>query len=159
MEYNLQNILNKKIINFNKEIVFVCIGTKEILGDSFGPMVGSYLKENSNFKIYGDIDNNICSRKDIKNIYRKIKNKNIIAIDSAVSNIENIGEVFITSNTCKIGKGINKYKGQIGDITIKAVVAKKEEDIDITIENLKKVDYRFVKKLADSVGQIICSSI
>lgn len=159
MEYNLQKILRNKIINANKELVFVCIGTKEILGDSFGPLVGTYLKENSKFKIYGDIENNICTKRDIKHIYKKIKNKNIIAIDSAVSNTVNIGEIFITNNKCKIGRGINNYKGSIGDITIKAVVAKKEENMYVTIENLKRVDYKFVRNLAETVGQIICNSI
>ena len=38
------NILKRKIkVNKNK-VVFVCIGTKDVIGDSIGPMVGSYLK-------------------------------------------------------------------------------------------------------------------
>lgn len=159
MVYNLQKILNEKIIHFDKEIVFVCIGTKDILGDSFGPLVGSYLKENTKFKIYGDINNNICNKKDIRYIYKHIKNKNVIAVDSAVSRVIDIGEVFITSNKCEIGKGINRYKGRIGDLTIKAVVAKKEDDMKITIENLKKVDHKFIKNLAEYVGELICKSI
>lgn len=159
MIYNLQNVLNMKLNQINKEIVFVCIGTIGILGDSFGPLVGSYLKENTKFKIYGDIENNICSIKDINNIRKKLKNKKIIAIDSAVSDVYNIGEIFISSNTCEIGKGINKYKGQIGDITIKAVVAEKHKDISRTMENLKNVDIEFVKELAKNVGKMICNSI
>ena len=50
------NTLKRKIKTNQKEILFICIGTSKVLGDSIGPLVGSYLKEKiGSKKVLGDI--------------------------------------------------------------------------------------------------------
>ena len=53
--------------NYDK-IIFLCIGTDRVIGDSFGPMVGEKLKnlfENmSNIEIIGDLEKIICVKND-----------------------------------------------------------------------------------------------
>lgn len=137
------NHLKRKINVDKKEIVFVCIGTNEVLGDSIGPMVGSYLKPKiGEKKVVGDLKNNICSQKDLMNYYPKIKNKFVIAIDSALASKELAGEIFISNHPIVLGLGIHKNKGFIGDISIKA-----------GISDLENIDEKFVKNLSERIGK------
>ena len=137
------NILKRKIkVNKNK-VVFVCIGTKDVIGDSIGPMVGSYLKCKIGSKnVVGDIENNICSKSDLIYYYPRIKNKFIIAIDSALSTRDIEGEIFISEKPLVMGLGINDNKGIIGDLSIKAGIS------DINIRNEK-----YIKKMSNIIGK------
>lgn len=140
------NILNRKITVNKKEILFVCIGTNEVIWDSVGPRVGSYLKKRiGETKVLGDINNNICSKRDLIYHYSKIKNKFIIAIDTAIANKELEGEIFINDSPIIMGLGIEKNKGSIGNISIKA-----------GISNLKMIDKKYVNNMARIVGEGIC---
>lgn len=44
-------VLKRKISKENRKKVFLCIGTSKVPGDSLGPIVGSYLKENTNLEV------------------------------------------------------------------------------------------------------------
>lgn len=137
------NNLKRKINVNKKEILFVCIGTNEIVWDSIGPLVGSYLKQKiGKNRVLGDIENNICSQKDLIHYYPKIKNKFIIAIDSALGSQELAGEIFISNNPIIMGLGLNKNKGIIGDLSIKA-----------SIYDSKKIDEKYVKNIAEIIGK------
>ena len=46
------------ILKSKKEVIFLCIGTDKIIGDSFGPIVGHFLKQN-NYTVYGDLENRL----------------------------------------------------------------------------------------------------
>lgn len=140
------NNLKRKIRVNKKQIIFVCIGTNEILWDSIGPLVGSYLKQRiGENKVLGDLKNNICSQNDLINYYPKIKNKFIVAIDSAIASKELAGEIFINHHPIVMGLGVNKNKGTIGDISIKA-----------GISELEKMDEKYVKKFSEKIGEGIC---
>lgn len=135
--------LKRKIKVNKKQIVFVCIGTNEVLWDSIGPLVGSYLKQRiGENKVLGDIHNNICSQKDLMNYYPKIKNKFIIAIDSAIASKELAGEIFVTNQPIIMGLGVHRNKGIIGNISIKAGIAE-----------LEKMDEKYVKKFSEKIGE------
>lgn len=137
-------------------VVFVCIGTNEVVGDSIGPLIGTYLKENSKFKVYGDMKNNVCTKRDIEKVNKKTKNKKVVAIDAAISDVAEFGEIFISDNKCEVGRGMGRYKNEIGDITIKVVVAKKEENNCKMFQNLLNVDYDLVSNLARKIGKCLC---
>ncbi len=135
--------LKRKIKVNKKEVIFVCIGCNEILGDSIGPLVGSYLKRKiGEKKVLGDLNNNICSQEDLMDYYPKIKNKFIIAIDSALASKELAGEIFINNHPLVMGLGVNKNKGLIGDVSIKA-----------GISDLENIDEKFVRNLSEVIGK------
>ena len=131
----------KRKINISKEkTVFICIGSKEIIWDSIGPYVGDFLKKKIGERyVIGDLKNNICCEKDLINYYPKLKNKFIVAIDSALTERELQGQIFITKKPIVMGLGINKNKGVIGDIGIKASIEKGEKDRDYIIEISKNI--------------------
>lgn len=149
---NIEDYINnlKRKINFKeKEILFVCIGTNKVLADSIGPLVGSYLKTKiEKNKVLGDMNNNICSKKDLICYYPKLRNKFIIAVDSAISKQRLEGEIFISNSPIIMGLGVNKNKGAIGNVSIKAVVS-----------NLEMNDKEYVNSIAEFIGDIIYYSV
>lgn len=121
----------EKIINENREIIFICIGTDRCTGDSLGPLVGyklkSFCKEisKSNIYIYGSLESPVHS-KNISNIIDRINmnfnNPYIIAIDSCLGKINNIGKVFVDSKPISPGLALNKDLPPIGDLSITGIV-------------------------------------
>lgn len=117
--------LKRKIRFAKDEIVFICIGSKDVVWDSVGPCVGSYLKRKIGEKyVIGDLENNICCQGDLKYFYPKMRNKFVVAIDSAIAEKQLYGEIFVTDKPIIMGLGINKSKGIVGNIGIKAGVDK-----------------------------------
>ena len=146
-------ILNRKLkIEKNKKIIFLCVGSNKIIGDSFGPEVGSKLSEkfmyneniqNKNIKIVGNMLNPIC-RKNLKNtinIVNKIQDRYLILIDSAVS--QNI----IFGNS--LGSGIYA----IGDISIKAGVCNDQNNAKRNFHQLQNVSKGLINELSDIVSK------
>lgn len=84
-------------------VLFLCVGTDRITGDTFGPIVGYKLKrlfrDTKNVNIIGDLENIVCDNNIeaiIDEICRKYSNPFIVSIDSALScNEENIGKIIV----------------------------------------------------------------
>ena len=147
---------NKVIKRVNEkrysDLIFICIGTNKIVGDSFGPIIGEILKRNvkdRKIKVIGDLTNNINS----KNI------KNIISIDSALSNSIEPGNVFIIKKGLVPGSALNKKATAIGNIAIKGIVAKDEKSLIKNYYNLKNADYKLILKFSKNISKIILQSI
>ena len=119
--------LNKTFSN----LIFLCIGTDRVIGDSLGPIVGYKLKKYfgdiKNVQIIGDLENNICStniEKTVEKICKDNSNPFIISIDSALSRDDtNIGKILVGKGGITIGNGMGKNKYIVGDMFIKGVIA------------------------------------
>ncbi|HIU51718.1 MAG TPA: spore protease YyaC [Candidatus Merdicola faecigallinarum] len=144
------------------DLVFLCIGTDKMTGDSFGPLVGHQLKRLlKNFEtikhiiVLGDLEENVCAT----NIYEKVEKikKNcekpyIIAIDSALSRKEDIGKIFVSKKGICVRKGIQKKHEQIGNASIKGVVAKDYKIPQINYEILQNTPLRIIIKLSEEIA-------
>ncbi|WP_294187045.1 spore protease YyaC [uncultured Clostridium sp.] len=128
------NFLYKELVDIyksNREIIFICIGTDRCTGDSLGPLIG--YKSKNHFKnlsqlnifIYGTLESPIHS-KNLIDIISKIKstfkNPYIVAIDSCLGSINNIGKVFIDKAPIFPGLAVNKNLPPIGDLSITGIV-------------------------------------
>lgn len=146
-------------IDSNKDIVFVCIGTTSIIGDSFGPVVGTVLKkilrQNKNVTVIGDILNCI-TYKEIKSnmniINNKYPNSLIIVIDSALADRSNIGKVYIQNRGLKYAESLRKNNEIIGNMSIKAVVGENCFDNAKNFYNLKNVSIHRIKYVSSIVA-------
>lgn len=136
------NNLKRKITN-KDNLLFVCIGNSNILWDSIGPLVGSNLKKSIGKKlVIGDLEKNICNKTDLIYYYPRLKNKFIIAIDTALTQINLYEEIFITNAPIIMGKAFNKNKGTVGNIGIK-----------IAISDIKNVNYNYVKYMENFISK------
>ncbi len=118
--------------NEYSDYVFMCIGTSNVIGDSFGPFVGEILMhlitDKNHIHVFGNIKSNVSySNVDyiIKQIYSKYDNPCIIAIDSALSESSNIGSILVNNCSLKLGESIGRKDYTVGNISIKGVVGKK----------------------------------
>jgi len=134
-------VLREKIKDLElSKLIFLCIGTDRVIGDSFGPLVGyklQYLfKDEENIKVIGDLNNIICIH-NISRIITNIKNTYpdsfLIAIDAALSNRNNIGEIMVSKDKINVRSCFSKNNIYVGDMSIKAVVSK----------NLRNPKYNF----------------
>ena len=150
-----------KIKNNNSysEIAFLCVGTDRITGDCFGPLVGTKLtnlleKDNfSNINVYGNLQNNI-NYTNIDKVVKKINdNTCIVVIDSALSKKENIGKIIVSNKKTILGKGLNKNKIEIGDISVKCVVAKDYKIPNYNFKVLQNISLNAVMSLANIVSE------
>lgn len=147
------------------EPTFLCVGTDRITGDCFGPLVGSKLIDLlqeytfSNINVYGSLKKNL-DYENISKIIKKINNKEtIIVIDAALSNKENIGKIFVSNKKTILGKGLDKNKIEIGDISIKTVVAKDYKIPRYNFKSLQNISLNGVMTLANIVAEGICEVI
>ena len=141
----------KSELDVDSEVIFFCIGTDRVIGDSLGPIIGSLLIDRfGRDKVCGDLYNNITFENIEEKINEiKINNKKtyIVAIDAALSTDENIGKIFIDDGinfgNC-LGKNINK----IGDLGIKVVVGKDYNDPKLNFYCLQNIPLSKILKLS-----------
>ncbi|MDV4150816.1 spore protease YyaC [Clostridium sp. AL.422] len=119
------------IYKSNKQIIFICIGTDRCTGDSLGPLIGYKLKKffkalsKYNIFIYGSLESPIHSQNivDITNkIKSNFKDPYIIAIDSCLGKINNIGKIFIDEKPIFPGLALNKELPPVGNLSITGIV-------------------------------------
>ena len=163
----------KKTINsltVNKtysSVIFLCVGTDRITGDTFGPIVGYKLKrlfgELKNIDIIGDLENIVCDlniENVIDNICLNHSNPFIISIDSAVScNEENIGKIIVERGGICVGKCLCKNRYVVGDMNIKGIVAKDLKNPKRNFMLLQNIRLNMIMQMADIVSHGIYNSI
>lgn len=159
-----KSIKEIKLNNYSK-IVFLCIGTSDIVGDSFGPLVGKKLKEkikNEKILILGDLQDNISAlniEKRVDNIKEKCDNPLIIAIDAALSRKEDIGKIKIYPYGMRVRRALEENENKIGNLSIKAIVANDNKEAIVNYQELKKTPFSRIDYLsqitADGINTVI----
>lgn len=158
---NFSSILREKTRNLEiSKLIFLCIGTDRITGDAFGPLVGYKLehifKNEDNIKVIGTLNNIICMHNieeiinNINNIYEEPL---LIAIDAALSNKNNIGEIVVSKNKMNIGGSFGKSNIYVGDISIKGIVSKDLKKPRYNFRLLQNTSLNLIMSMADSVVQ------
>lgn len=155
-------LYKEKLKNNFSQIVFLCVGTDRVIGDCVGPLVGSKLMDLFedynilNINIYGTLTENI-NYINVKNVIERIekhhKDACVIVIDAALSKKENIGKIYVSNSKTILGRGINKNKIQIGDISIKVVVGRDLKVSKYNFKSLQNTSLGFVMNLSEKVAE------
>lgn len=147
-------------------IIFLCIGTDRVTGDSFGPLVGYKLKNVlshiQKVDIIGDLDETVSNRNildAIQYIQTNYKNPFIVSIDSALSIRRNVGDIIVSNQGIYLGTSIRDKKVYIGDMSIQGVVAKNTCVAQYNFKRLQNTNLGLIMKMADTVASGIISSI
>jgi len=172
--WEFSNILNRN--KQNKNIIFLCIGTNKVIGDSIGPIVGTNLKKDlknnlkfkgnlnfdNNIKIIGDMSNNISYNNiedNIKNLKNTSKDNFVIVIDSALSSENNIGKIFVHNRGLKYAESLKRNNEIIGDMSIKAVVGKNTQNRFKNFKILKNISFQRVITMSNIVSKGIIDAM
>lgn len=143
------------IIEFHRPIIFFCIGTDRSTGDSLGPLVGYKLKyfSKNNFHIYGTLENPIHAKNIVNaldEIKSKFQNPYIVAIDSCLGSLNNIGKVFIQKKPLLPGLALNRGLPEVGDMSITGIVNISGNFEFLVLQNTR---LNTVMNLADSISK------
>lgn len=149
------------------DYVFLCVGSDKIIGDCYGPLVGEKLESllknmYQNIHIKGTLQSPISAinfKKAIDKIYTEYRKPCIIAIDSALSEKDKIGSIYISNTKMQCGNGTGKNIGKIGDISIKGVVARDYKMPKYNFSSLQNASLGSVIKLANITSEGIYNVI
>ncbi|GIM28970.1 spore protease YyaC [Clostridium polyendosporum] len=115
------------ILKQHRPIIFICIGTDRSTGDSLGPLVGEKLKYmlRHDVFVYGNLENPVHAKnldEVLNDIRSKFNNPFIIAIDACLSDIQNVGKIFIEKKPLFPGMAVHKNLPPVGHLSIVGVV-------------------------------------
>lgn len=140
--------------------IIVCIGSDLVLGDSLGPLVGTFLKQNgAGAYIYGTLNAPITAKEvEYAKVYLKKlhPNSKIIAIDAGIGGADDVGLIKINNVGLKPGLGVNKNLSTIGDMSIVGVVASKSVQ-NVNLFNFTRLNlvYRMAKVIAGGIMEYL----
>ena len=109
------------------ELVFICIGTDRITGDSLGPYVGYCLSRCPliHEKIYGTLDAPIHAlnlQTSMEEITRQHPHGLYVAIDASLGTKKHLGFVTVSNGALHPGAGVQKDLPPVGHIAITGIV-------------------------------------
>ncbi len=144
----------------DKKPIFVCIGSDLVLGDSLGPLVGTFLK-NKGVKsyVYGTLNFPITAKEvEYARTYLKQMHPSsiIIAIDAAIGNPDDVGLIRVLDKGLKPGLGVDKNLGVVGDSSIIGIVAGKSLQ-NYNLFNLTRLNliYKMAEQISEGIVQYV----
>lgn len=110
-----------------KELIFICIGTDRITGDSLGPYVGYCLSECPliHGQIYGTLSQPIHAlnlTKAMEKITKRHPQGLYVAIDASLGTKKHLGFVTVANGALHPGAGVQKQLPPVGHIAITGIV-------------------------------------
>lgn len=111
---------------FERDIVYLCIGTDRATGDCLGPLVGTRLKNMfARSNVYGTLENP-AHAVNLDQVRMEIacshENPLIVAIDASLGNAKRVGFINVKEGGLKPGTALNKDLPEVGDFHISGVV-------------------------------------
>lgn len=109
------------------ELIFLCIGTDRVPGDSLGPCVGHQLSKYTLpcTTVYGTLQDPVHAL-NLDRISRTIRKNHpaplVIAIDASLGTKKHLGYVTIENGSLCPGAGVQKKLAPVGDIAITGIV-------------------------------------
>ena len=130
-ELAIKNFSNSFLLHLLKEdvspenLVFICIGTPLVSGDSLGPAIGETLKQYNLRNIYGTKSDPVHAL-NLTEKFSAIKKKHpgafIVAIDASFGTRIHLGNICFDKGPIFPGQGVRKELPPIGDLSITAIV-------------------------------------
>ena len=142
--------------------VVVCVGSDLAIGDSLGPLVGSMLRfktQGLGTYIYGCLSSPVTA-KEVKYIGRFLKrthaDRQIIAVDAAVGEENDVGLIKVNDQPLKPGSGASKDLGKFGDITVMGVVAEKSIGNYALLHSTRlRLVYKMAEQISDALASVL----
>lgn len=156
--YLLYLLKQQKELN-NRKIIILCIGSDKYIGDALGPLVGSYLLENTRSIVYGSLDNPVHAGnlvEVIQSIEKQHHQPIIIAVDACLGRNNEIGNMEIWEGGIEAGIAVGNKLPYIGTISIIGVV---NVGGYMGYLDLQSASLSIVIKLSNCIGKVISDVI
>ena len=153
------DLLGKQRDIGNRPIIILCIGSDRYIGDALGPLIGSYLQENTNCTVYGNLDKPVHAGnlvEVIERIERQYCQPIIIAIDACLGKNYEIGNVEIWEGSLAAGIAVGAKLPCVGHISIVGVV---NASGYIGYLDLQSTHLGVVMKLSNCIGSAVSEAL
>ncbi len=153
-----QYLLNlwRKQADFSKRpLIFLCIGSDRYTGDALGPLIGSFLEENTDSIVYGTLDKPVHAGNladIILDIVQTFSWPLIIAVDACLGQNSEIGNIEIWEGTIEAGIAVGNKLPKTGDIAMIGVVNSASR---IGYLELQSTSLSLVMKLVKVIGNVL----
>jgi len=152
MYHYIQYLIEEQKDLHSRSIIMLCIGSDRYIGDALGPLVGSYLEENTNCIVYGSLDNPVHASNlvdVIAAIHHQYQQPIIIAVDACLGNSNEIGNIEIWEGSLEAGIAVGARLPCVGHISIIGVVNASGR---IGYLDLQSTPLSIVMKLSKCIG-------
>lgn len=126
LENAIYDGLSKLNPHFNRELIYLCIGTDRATGDCLGPLVGTMLQSQlPDLNIFGTLEtpaHAVNLSEVLSKIHRSYINPLIIPIDASLGHQQRIGYINAQFGGLTPGTALHKTLPTIGEFHISAVV-------------------------------------
>ncbi|MBE3563308.1 MAG: spore protease YyaC [Hydrogenibacillus schlegelii] len=106
--------------------VFLCIGSDRSTGDSFGPLVGRFLRARGfPAPVYGTLEETIHAVNlddALRAIRRHHPGARLFAVDASLGNPDDVGALSVGPGPVYPGRGVNKTLAPVGDAHLVGIV-------------------------------------
>ncbi|MDU2066069.1 MAG: spore protease YyaC [Sporomusaceae bacterium] len=138
-----------------RSLVCLCIGSDRYTGDALGPLVGTFLQENSCYPIYGSLDQpvhggNLASV--VEEIHKRYNNPFILAVDACLGKHSEIGKIEIWSGSITAGLAVGNQLPPTGEISLVGIVNAASESSHLVLQS---TSLALVMKQAKKIAAII----
>lgn len=149
--------LDCALLSLGKRPVILCIGSDRVTGDALGPIVGQMLVErNVDAFVYGTLSRPVTAlnlKENLRHIRTAHTDKKVLAIDSSVGKLSDVGRIRIAFGSIAPGSADGKKLPKVGDVSITATVT------DVAQTPLSAVRLGVVYSLAKDIADRIQRSI
>lgn len=105
------------------KLVFICIGTDRSTGDSFGPWVGTMLKEQGWLNVIGTLQSPCDSTRYEAEVWNIPRALTVIAIDACLGKVEEESSYLVAEGPLFPARAVGKRLPPIGDFSLEGIVA------------------------------------
>ncbi len=153
----MQLIADKAVNTTYMNVLFLCIGSEKISGDSLGPIVGTLLREKYKlpYPVIGceDMPVNGVNIDKYKNyVHRFFPAHRIIAIDAALGDKGDIGRIRYRRGGVRAGGALGLNNQPVGELAILGVVGERGGE---PMQTLLNTPFERVVSLAERIAQAI----
>lgn len=138
-----------------EDLVFFCIGTDRLTGDSYAPLIGTMLKEAGYTNVIGCIDDPVHAVNLDERIKEIPNDRTIIAIDACLGKMNNISTISLNKGQISPGAGVGKKLTKIGDFNIQGVVNISSDFDNLSFKILQNTRLSVVLKMAKETAKAI----
>jgi len=139
----------------SRPLVFLCIGSDRYTGDALGPLIGSYLEENTDSIVYGTLEQPVHAG-NLKDVIAAIgghfSRPLIIAVDACLGERSQIGHIEIWEGTIEAGIAVGNKLPKTGDIAMIGIV---NAASSLGYRELQSTSLALVMKLVKVLSRIL----
>lgn len=149
--------LDCALLSLGQRPVILCIGSDRVTGDALGPIVGQMLVERDvDAFVYGTLSRPVTAlnlRENVRHIRAVHTDKKVLAIDSSVGKLSDVGKIRVAFGAIAPGSADGKKLPKVGDVSITATVT------DLSQTPLSAVRLGMIYPLAIDIAERILRAL